>query len=309
MRVDVGRDGALRERVGDVGPVPVAHGRRRVRRQRVDVPLQRLHRLRRVDDDVVALQPAAAEAAEQRRVDVHVLARAGEAAQREAVGARVGVGQRLRVGDELVVGVGGLQALRVVQVLAVDLHRHFAVVRDPVRLAVDRVGVAPGLDDVFVLEPVLVGERRVVEVLVERLDPLVRDVQRVVHRVGRVRRVGRGLRREVEQRLLADLPRRHLLEAELDAGERLELRLQRDQVLEVARRDDGDGDRLALGLLPVDLGSAVRARGRPPGRTRCRPGPLPTPPRHRRRRPGSGLRGAWDGSSCGVSQVTVVPPP
>ena len=100
--------------------------------------------------------------------------------------------------------------------------------------------------------------RRVVEVLVERLDPLVGDVERVVHRVGRVGRVGRGLRRQVEQRLLADLPRRHLLEAQLDAGQRLELRLQRDQVLEVARRDDGDGDRLALDLLPVDLGGAVR---------------------------------------------------
>ena len=84
------------------------------------------------------------------------------------------------------------------------------------------------------------------------------DVERVVHRVGRVRRVGRGLRRQVEQRLLPDLPGRHLLEAQLDAGQRLELRLQRDQVLEVARRDDGDGDRLALGLLPVDLGGAVR---------------------------------------------------
>jgi hypothetical protein len=57
---------------------------------------------------------------------------------------------------------------------------------------------------------------------------------------------------------LPDLPRRHLLEADLDAGQRLELRLERDQVLEVARRDDGDGDRLAFGLLPVDLRRAVR---------------------------------------------------
>ena len=47
---------------------------------------------------LLPLHPAAAEAAQQRRIDVHVLAGAGEAAQRQAVGARVGVGERLRVG-------------------------------------------------------------------------------------------------------------------------------------------------------------------------------------------------------------------
>ena len=149
----------------------------------------------------------------------------------------------LALAEQLVVGRRGLQALGVVQVLAVDLHRHFAVVRNAVGLAVDRVGVAPGLDDVVVPEPGRVGQRCVVQVLVERIDPLVGDVQRVVHRVGGVRRIGAGLRRQVEHRLLADLARRHLLEAQLDAGQRLELRLQRDQVDEVAGRNDGDGDR------------------------------------------------------------------
>ena len=103
-----------------------------------------------------------------------------------------------------------------------------------------------------------VRERRVGEILVERLDPLVGDVKRIVHRVGSVRRIGRRFRREVEHRLLADLPRRHLFEAQLDAGQRLELWLQRDEVLEIARRDDGDRDLLTLGLPPVDLRCFVR---------------------------------------------------
>ena len=123
------------------------------------------------------------------------------------------------------------------------------------------------------------------------------DVERVVHRVGRVRRVGRRLRREVEQRLLPDLPRRHLLEAQLDAGERLELRLQRDQVLEVARRDDGDGDRLAFDLLPVDLGGAIRREVVGLGEARAGRARSPMPPRRRARRLATAPRGAWDGCS------------
>ena len=58
---------------------------------------------------VVAAAPVAAEAAEDRRVDVHVLAGAGEAAQRQAVDAVGRVVQRLRVGDELVEVSAGLR--------------------------------------------------------------------------------------------------------------------------------------------------------------------------------------------------------
>ena len=44
---------------------------------------------RRIDDDLAALDPFAAEFLEQRRIDVHVLPRAGEAAQRHALHAVV----------------------------------------------------------------------------------------------------------------------------------------------------------------------------------------------------------------------------
>ena len=257
MRVDVGGHRALRERVGDVGPVPVANGRRRVGRERVHVPVERVHRLGRVDDDVLALEPLAAETAEDRRVDVHVLPRAREAAQRQPVDAVGRVVQRLRVGEQLVIRIGRVQALGVVQVLAIDLHRHLAIVGNAVGLAVHRIGIAPGLEDVVVVVPGGVGQRGVVQVLVQRFDPLVGDVQRVIHRVGRVRGVRGGPGRQVEHRLLADLAGRHLLGAHLHAGECLELRQQPEQVVEVAGRNDRDRDRLALHLLPVDLGAAV----------------------------------------------------
>ena len=166
--------------------------------------------------------------------------------------------QRRGVGHEGLEVVGRLQALRLVEILAIDLHGDFAVVGNAEELAVDAVGGAPGRNDVVELEPVRVGQRCIGEVGVERLDPFVRRVERVIHRVGGMGGVGAGLRREVDDALLPDLRRRNLLEADGDAGERLELRRERDQVVEVARRDDGDRDGLAGGLPPVDLGRLVR---------------------------------------------------
>ena len=154
--------------------------------------------------------------------------------------------------------VGGLQALRVVEVLAIDLDRDLAVIGHAVELAVDAVGGAPGRNDVVELEPVGVGQRFVGQIAVERLDPFVRGVERIVHRVGGVRGVGAGLRSEVDDALLPDLRRRNFFEADVDAGERLELRRQRDQIFEIARRNNRDRDGFAGGLLPVDLGRLVR---------------------------------------------------
>src|SRR5207249_9271236 len=64
--------------------------------------------------------------------------------------------------------------------------------------------------------------------------------------------------RKIEHRLLPDLSGRHLLEADLDAGERLELRRELDQIVEVARRDHCDRDLLAFDLTPVELGALIR---------------------------------------------------
>src|SRR5690606_17673036 len=69
----------------------------------------------------------------------------------------------------------------------------------------------------------------------------------------RMGRIGTRLRRQVQHGLLPDLSGRHFLDAHLHAGERLELRYQRAEVVEVAGRNDGDGDRFAGGLAPVDL--------------------------------------------------------
>jgi hypothetical protein len=127
------------------------------------------------------------------------------AAQGRAPEAVVRVVHRRGVGHEGVEVVGGLQALRLVEILAVDLERHLAVVRDAEELAVDRVRRAPVRDDVVGLEPSRVGKRGVLEEGVERLDPFVRRVERVVHRGRRVGRVGGGLRGEVDDALLPDL--------------------------------------------------------------------------------------------------------
>ena len=154
--------------------------------------------------------------------------------------------------------VGGLQALRVVEILAIDLNGDFAVIGHAIELAVDAVGGAPGRDDVVELEPVGVGQRFVGEVAVERLDPFVGGIERVIHRIGGVGGVGAGLRGEVDHALLPDLRRRNFLEADVDAGQRLELRRQRDQVFKIARRNHGDRDGFAGSLLPVDLGRLVR---------------------------------------------------
>ena len=260
MRVDVSAECALRERVGDIRPVPVAHGRRSVFRLGVDVPVERSHCLRRIDDDAVALHPFAAELLEDRRIDVHVLPRAGEAAQRHAIDAIRRVMNCSGVLDELVESLGCFQSFRVVQVFAIDLHRDFAVVRNAIRLVVERSGIAPGLEDVVVAKPCVVGELRIGEIAIERIDPLVGDIQWVVHGIGRRRRIRRGLRRQIEHRFLPDLPGWRLLEAHPHAAQRFELRRDRDQVVEIAGGDHHHRDLRAFGLTPVDLRLLVRTR-------------------------------------------------
>jgi len=170
---------------------------------------------------------------------------------------RLGASVRARA---FLVSLGRLQALGRVQILAVDLHGDFAVIRYAVGFAVDRVGVAPGFQDVFVLEPGRVRQAGVIQVTVERLDPLVGHVQRVVHRVCGMRCIGACLRRQVQRRLLPDLPRRHFFHPHLDAGQGLELRQQRAQVVEIAGGDDSHRDRFAFGLTPVDLRALVRRK-------------------------------------------------
>ena len=140
MRVDVAGDGALREGVGDVGPVPVRRRRRRVFLHDVDVPGERRLGLGAVDGELAALHPVAAELAEDRRIDVHVLAGAGDAAQRCAPDAIVRRVQRRGVRHVGFERVGRLQSLRVVEVLAIDLDGDFAVIGHAVELAVDAVG-------------------------------------------------------------------------------------------------------------------------------------------------------------------------
>ena len=260
MRVDVGRDRSLRERVRNVGPVPVCRGGRRVVAHQVDIPGECRLGLRAVDRELAALEPFAAELAEDGGIDVHVLPGAGDAAQRGAPDALVRRIQRGSVGDERLEVVGRLQALRVIQILAVDLNRDFAVVRYAVQFAVDAVGSAPGRDDVVEFEPVGIRQRFIGKIAVERLDPFVRGIERVVHRIGGVRRVGAGLRGEIDDALLPDLRGRNFLEADVDAGQRLELRRNGNQIFEIARRNNRDGDGFTRRLLPVDLGRLVRCQ-------------------------------------------------
>ncbi len=97
--------------------------------------------------------------------------------------------------------------------------------------------------------------------------------------------IGAGLRGQVDDALLADLRRRDLFEADVDAGQRLELRRQRDQVFKIARRDHRDRDGFAGSLLPVDLGRFVRRevgvlRGRHAAECQAQTSPEP-PPRFR----------------------------
>jgi len=74
-------------------------------------------------------------------------------------------------------------------------------------------------DDVVEFEPVGVGQRFVGQIAVERLDPLVGSVKRIIHRIGGVGRVSAGLRGEIDYALLPDLRRRNFFEADVDAGQ------------------------------------------------------------------------------------------
>ena len=66
----------------------------------VDIPGERSFGLGTIDGELAALEPFAAELAEDRGIDVHVLARTGDAAQRRAPEAVVRSVQRGGVGDE-----------------------------------------------------------------------------------------------------------------------------------------------------------------------------------------------------------------
>ncbi len=164
MAIDVGADRALGERVAEVGPVPVLDAGRSVGVVEVDVPLERRQRLGRVPVQVaVRIEPFAAESAEDRRIDVHVLAGSGEAPQRRAPKPVLRVVDGGRVRDVLVEGLGALEAVLVVHVLTVELDRGLAVVWHAVELAVGGGGLAPAGDDVVRVEPGRVGQRGVAE--------------------------------------------------------------------------------------------------------------------------------------------------
>src|ERR1700733_3134707 len=61
----------------------------------------------------------------------------------------------------------------------------------------------------------------------------------------------------VEHGLVADLAGRNLLEADFHPRQRSELGATRDERLEERRRDDGNVERLALALPPVDFGFLI----------------------------------------------------
>ena len=94
--------------------------------------------------------------------------------------------------------VGRLQPLRVVEILAIDLDGDLAVIGHAVELAVDAVGAAPGRDDVVELEPGRIRQRCVIQIGIERLDPFVRGIERVIHGIGGMRGVGASLRGQVD---------------------------------------------------------------------------------------------------------------
>ncbi|MCZ7599034.1 MAG: hypothetical protein M5U09_16870 [Gammaproteobacteria bacterium] len=246
------------EGIGDIGPVPVLDAGRGVLVEQRDVVLERRQRLGGVDRDALAVEPFAAVGAKDRRVDVHVLAGAAESPEGAAPQAVVGIVHGLGVGHVFLERLGRGKALCVVDVLAIDLYRRLAVVGNAVRAAVHRGGAAVARLDVVVVEPGGVGQAGVAEVVVERIDPAVGDVQHVVHRVGGMRGVGAGLARQVQHRLLADLPRRNHLEPRVDAGQGPEVRQYGLEVVEIAGGNDGDGDALAFGHAPVDAGAAER---------------------------------------------------
>ena len=258
VRVDVRAEDALSEGVRNVRPVPILHSGRRVRIEQLDVVLQRGQRFGRVHHHPLAVEPFASEGAEDRRVDVHVLPRPPEPAQRAAPEAIVGIVDGLRVRGILVEGLGGCDALRVVDVLAVDLDGGLAIERDRVRASVDGGGAAVTGLDVLEHEPRVVGQPGVAEVIVDGVDPAVGDIEHVIHGVGGVGRPRAGLAGEIEHRLLADLAGRRHLQARFHAGQRLEVFQYRFQVLEVTRGNHADRDLLALRHAPVD----VRARER-----------------------------------------------
>ena len=169
----------------------------------------------------------------------------------------LGVVDRGRVLVVLIERLGWLDPMLVVDVLAVELDRRLAVERHAVELALHRGRRPPGRDHVLDVEPPGVRERGVVQEAVERIDPLVRDVERVVHRVGRRGREVGGLGREVEDRLLTQIARVNLLQLDVDAGQLLEGRHQCLEVVEVAGRDHRDDQTLAVGLAPVDVGLLI----------------------------------------------------
>src|SRR5690606_27616532 len=142
VRVDVGADGALAEGVGDVRPVPVLDAGRGILVEQRDVVLERRQRLGGVDRDAIAVEPFAAVGAKDRRVDVHVLTGAAEPPEGTAPQAVVGVVDGLGVGHVFLERLGRGEALRVVDVLAIDLYRRLAVVGNAVGPAVHRGGAA-----------------------------------------------------------------------------------------------------------------------------------------------------------------------
>ena len=164
----------------------------------------------------------------------------------------------LRVGGVLVEGLGGSDALRVVDVLAVDLDRGFPVERDRVGAAAHGGGAAVARLDILEHEPRVVGQLAVAQVVVDGIDPAVGDIEHVVHRVGGVGGPCACLAGEIEHRLLADLAGRRHFQARFNAGQRLEVFQHRFEVLEVAGGDHAHGDLLSRGHAPVDVRALER---------------------------------------------------
>ena len=85
MGVDVGGKRTLAEGVGDIGPIPILDAGRRIAAQKVGIPFERFDSWFRRDHQLlVGIIPLAAELAEDRRIDIHVLTGTAESAQRRS---------------------------------------------------------------------------------------------------------------------------------------------------------------------------------------------------------------------------------
>ena len=124
-------------------------------------------------------------------------------------------------------------------------------------LAVPAVGRDQRRIEVVELEPARIGQLRIVEEVVQRQDPVRRHVLPVPHRAGHDDRELAALLREIGDQLgeVFRLGQDQVLD--VDARQAPELGDQRQQQFGERVLVQPDGERLAVGLLPVDLGLAV----------------------------------------------------